>query len=527
MKEKNSFLQMVRFFQRSPTGNPGSPEYHAAFCHSLMTATSADAASIWQADAENQLHLVFSTDIPQDQVVDIILREGEGISGAAALSHESVSVVNAQKQTFHDLRIDERFGMRTYAMISAPILFEDHLFGVVNILSHHSDRFFPPEWKEWLSALAVMYAAALARAGKLIPYRFPSKIEMGGKEESPKVSEGKTAIVGISRAVQETLHLCLKAGQTDIPVLICGETGTGKELAAHRIHESSPGAQGPFLEVNCAALTETLLESELFGHVKGAFTGATHDRLGKFIAASGGTLFLDEIGEMSLVSQAKILRALEEKKVTPLGSEKTVHSDTRIIVATNKNLIEMIKEKRFREDLYYRICGFEINMPPLRERVEDIHLLALHFLKKAHSQQKRKHLHERPLRLSSDALELLMKFSWPGNVRQLEQALFAAAALCEGEEITPDYFPAWFHKALALDLKQPIPSPNTSHPPDIEPVLQKDDQFSKEEQTRYLEALNGTKYQGTGRWNVSAAARILNIPRETLAYRLKKIGLTQ
>ena len=120
-----------------------------------------------------------------------------------------------------------------------------------------------------------------------------------------------------------------------------------------------------------------------------------------------------------------------------------------------------------------------------------------------------------------------MKFSWPGNVRQLEQALFAAAALCEGEEITPDYFPAWFHKALALDLKQPIPSPNTSHPPDIEPVLQKDDQFSKEEQTRYLEALNGTKYQGTGRWNVSAAARILNIPRETLAYRLKKIGLTQ
>ena len=368
MKPSIPFLETVQFFQRSPAGIPGSPEYNAAFCHILAKSASADAASIWQVDTENQLHLVSSTDISQDKVTDITLRQGEGISGAAALSRQPVFVVNAQRQRLHDSRIDERFGLRTYAMVSAPILFEDHLFGVINILNHHSDKIFSPEWKEWLCALAVMYAAALAKVGKLIPYRALSKMEMGMQGKSPQFTEGKTVIVGISQAVQEALHLCLKAGETDIPVLIYGETGTGKELAARRIHEASPRAEGPFLEVNCAALSETLLESELFGHVKGAFTGATHDRLGKFMAASGGTLFLDEIGEMSVACQAKILRVLEEKKVTPLGSEKPVPSDTRIIAATNKNLMEMMREKKFREDLYYRLCGIEIMIPPLRER---------------------------------------------------------------------------------------------------------------------------------------------------------------
>lgn len=521
-----SFLETIRFFQRPPTGIPGSPEYNAAFCRILAESASADAASIWQVDTENQLHLVSSTDIPQDKVMDITLREGEGIGGAAALSRQPILVVNAQKQKLHDSRIDERFSLRTYAMVSAPILFEDHLFGVVNILNHHSDKIFPPEWKEWLCALAVMYAAALAKAGKLVPYRILSKMEMGMEGKSLQFAEGKTVIVGISQAVQEALHLCLKAGETDIPVLIYGKTGTGKELAARRIHEASARAQGPFLEVNCAALSETLLESELFGHVKGAFTGSTHDRLGKFMAASGGTLFLDEIGEMSVACQAKILRVLEEKKVTPLGSEKSVSSDTRIIAATNKNLMEMMNEKKFREDLYYRLCGIEIVIPPLCERVEDIHLLALHFLNKAHTQQKRKPPHERPLRLSPEALDLLMAYAWPGNVRQLEQALFAAAALCEGDEITPANLPAWLHKPVIPGLKEHPPSPSGSHHPDLEPGPEKDHRFLKnEERTRYLEALNATKYPGTGRWNVSAAARQLGIPRETLAYHLKKLGL--
>jgi DNA-binding NtrC family response regulator len=293
-------------------------------------------------------------------------------------------------------------------------------------------------------------------------------------------------------------------------------------LAAHRIHEESRRVQGPFLEINCAALSETLFESELFGHVKGAFTGASHDRLGKFAAASGGTLFLDEIAEMTVTSQAKILRVLEEKKVTPLGSEKALPADTRIIAATNKNLVELMKEKRLREDLYYRLCGIEIKMPPLRERVEDIPLLAIHFLNKASRQQKGKN----PPRLSSEALDMLMTFAWPGNVRQLEQALLAAMALCEGDEIVPGNFPAWFREAITSAGKQEITHLSTNPHLETKSRPEKDNRLLKDEdRRRYLEALQATKYQGTGRWNVSSAARQLGIPRETLTYHLKKLNI--
>jgi signal transduction protein with GAF and PtsI domain len=181
MKEKGPFLEVVRFFRSLPTAIPGSPEYNAAFCHLLAGAASADAASIWQLDAVSQLHLIASTDIPKEEANRITLRQGEGIAGAAALSRQTISVVNAQKEKGHDSRVDERFGLRTYAMISAPVIFEEHLFGVVNILSHHSDKLFSPAWQEWLSALAVLYGAALARAERLTPHRGTMKRETGGR----------------------------------------------------------------------------------------------------------------------------------------------------------------------------------------------------------------------------------------------------------------------------------------------------------------------------------------------------------
>ncbi len=519
MSEKTSFLDVIRFFQKLPAAIPGSPEYNAAFLHLLVQVASADAASIWQLDPENQLRLISGTDIPEDQAMNISLRRGEGISGAAALSRQTISVFNAQKETFHDPRVDDRYGRRTYAMISAPVIFEERLFGVVNILTYRFDKRFPPEWKEWLSAVAVLYGAALANKERPAGQGMPNA-EIGTGDSLP-YPEAKNGIVGISQPVQEALHLCLKAGRSDIPVLIYGETGTGKELAAHRIHEASRRAQGPFLEVNCAALSETLLESELFGHVKGAFTGANHDRLGKFAAASGGTLFLDEIGDMTVPSQAKILRVFEEKKVTPLGSEKTVPADTRIIAATNKNLLELVKEKKFREDLYYRLCGIEVRMPPLRERVEDIPLLAIYFLNKACAQQKKKN----PSSLSSEALELLVAFPWPGNVRQLEQALLAATALCEGGEIVPGNLPAWFREAVSSAREKGITGISQTSE-EKQPRLEKDDRLLKDEdRRRYLQALQETKYPGTGRWNISAAARQLGIPRETVTYHLKKLRL--
>jgi len=525
MEPKSGFLSLLEFFHLQQPGLPGSPEYNAAFCRILVKAASADQASIWQLDNQRYLHLIYSTDIPPDRILDITLREGEGIIGAAALSRQVIAVAEVRAHAQHDHRVDERFGYQTHSMVSAPILFGDILYGVVNILNHSSGRAFPYEWKDWLAAIGVIYAAALAGSGRLCSYEAPAKKDRDQKRQPARSFEGKTVIVGISGVVREALHLCLKAASANLPVLICGETGTGKELAARRIHEAGDRSHGPFLAVNCAALTETLLESELFGHVKGAFTGAIRDRQGKFVAASGGTLFLDEIGDMSKASQAKILRALEEKKVTPVGSEKAVPCDARIIAATNQILAQRVEKGKFREDLYYRLSGIEILMPPLRERVEDIYLLAAHFLQKAAAEGGEQKKLTRPLRLSKDALEMLITFTWPGNVRQLEQALLAAAAICEGEEIKPGDFPPWLQKAMKSDVKGPAPQSLISDQPDKPLAAHEPAEVPNEERARYLKALETTKYPGTGRWNLNAAARALNMPRKTLTYRLKKIKL--
>ena len=271
MEPKSEFLSLLEFFHHQQPGLPGSPEYNAAFCRILVKAASADQASIWQLDNQRYLHLVYSTDIPPDRILDITLREGEGIIGAAALSRQATAVAEVRAHAQHDRRVDERFGYQTHSMVSAPILFKDILYGVVNILNHSSGRAFPPEWKDWLSAIGVIYAAVLAGSGRLCSYAEPAKKDRDQKRQPARSFEGKTIIVGISGVVREALHVCLKAASASLPVLICGETGTGKELAARRIHEASDRARGPFLAVNCAALTETLLESELFGHVKGCF----------------------------------------------------------------------------------------------------------------------------------------------------------------------------------------------------------------------------------------------------------------
>jgi transcriptional regulator with GAF, ATPase, and Fis domain len=311
MEDKSCFSEILEFFQGKQVGVPGDPDYNAAFCHRLVTVASAEEGSIWRLDNKGQLHLVCSTDITQDQCFEFTLREGEGITGAAALSREAIAVSDAWVHPHHDRRADERLDFRTRSMVSAPILFGNVLYGVVNILNHTLGGPFPPEWVERLSAVGVMYGAALAGVDRLTPYGIDQKTGAPKKKKFFQYSESKTIIVGISPAIQKVLGLCLKAGKTDMPILILGETGTGKELAARRIHEASDRDRGPFMAVNCAAVTETLLESELFGHLKGAFTGATQDRQGKFVAASRGTLFLDEVGDLNLASQAKILRALE------------------------------------------------------------------------------------------------------------------------------------------------------------------------------------------------------------------------
>jgi two-component system response regulator AtoC len=243
-------------------------------------------------------------------------------------------------------------------------------------------------------------------------------------------------LVGASRAMEDVIRLIDRAGPTDSTVLILGESGTGKELIAEAIHERSARSARPLIKLNCAAIPETLLESELFGHEKGAFTGAFARKLGKFEQADGGTLLLDEIGDMTLSTQAKILRALQERELQRVGGGQTVKVDVRILASTNKNLERAVREGTFRDDLYFRLNVVSIQVPPLRERRDEIPELADHFLADANARLKRS-----ILRLAPDALAALMEYAWPGNVRELRNVIERAAVVNDGDVLALSSFP--------------------------------------------------------------------------------------
>jgi len=251
-----------------------------------------------------------------------------------------------------------------------------------------------------------------------------------------KKQHGVDSIVGKSPPMLALFELIHSVAPTQSTVLILGESGTGKELVARAIHTHSQRSEQPFVSINCSAFQETLLESELFGYLKGAFTGANTNKKGLFEYASRGTLFLDEIGEMSLPMQVKLLRALQERKIRPVGGNEEIDVDVRVIAASNRDLQQMVQAKQFREDLYYRISVFPLKVPPLRERPADISLLAFHFLKKF-DQQMGKSIRG----VTSESVRLMEMYPWPGNVRELENAVERAVALEKGAEITPASLP--------------------------------------------------------------------------------------
>ncbi|MDR2488005.1 MAG: sigma-54 dependent transcriptional regulator [Desulfovibrio sp.] len=243
-------------------------------------------------------------------------------------------------------------------------------------------------------------------------------------------------IIGKSQAMRRLLDMTASIAPSDATVLICGESGTGKELLAKLVHANSKKRKGPYVALNCAALTETLLESEMFGHEKGAFTGAEKRRDGRFLAASGGTIFLDEIGEMPMPMQAKLLRVIQEREIQRVGGDRTIRVDVRILAATNKNLGAEVAEGRFRQDLYYRLNVVSLALPALRERVEDIPILAAHFLRQYAAKN------EKTVKgFTPDAMDRLVKYCWPGNVRELENTVERAVVLLMGEYVSERELP--------------------------------------------------------------------------------------
>ena len=261
-------------------------------------------------------------------------------------------------------------------------------------------------------------------------------------------------IITRSPRIQAILKTAEKAAASAIPVLIEGESGVGKELIARAIHGSGERRSRPFVAINCGAIPDNLVESTLFGHEKGAFTGATERHAGKFVEASGGTLFLDEVGELPLAAQVKLLRALQEGEVDPVGGRKSVKVDVRVISASNRNLITAVKDGRFREDLFYRLHVFPITVPPLRERPEDIPDLVRHFLVRFNAEEGK-----RIRMVAADAMALLAHCPWPGNVRQLENAIFRAVVLAEGDEIGVNEFPQLAAQTVKAPPTEPAPAP--------------------------------------------------------------------
>jgi two-component system response regulator HydG len=322
------------------------------------------------------------------------------------------------------------------------------------------------------------------------------------RKEIRRRDEGsKDRPMGKARKFLEILELSETVAPTDSTILLSGESGTGKEVVAKYVHRLSRRSEGPFFSINCGALPESLLESELFGHVRGSFTGAVKDKLGLLVAAKGGTFFLDEIGEMSPSTQVKLLRALQEREVIPVGSTEAIAVDVRIIAATNKDLEEEIRLGSFRSDLYYRLNVIALHMPPLRDRGEDIPLLTRLFLDRAADPEKGLG----PFSPSEETMNALRIYDWPGNVRELENALERAVVVAEGTEILPEHLPERILSAPTPRLADDRPLPN----PPMEVI-----------ERAYIEWV--LRAEGG---NKSRAAEILGIDPSTLYRKLNRYGL--
>jgi transcriptional regulator with GAF, ATPase, and Fis domain len=392
-----------------------------------------------------------------------------------------------------------------------PLFHEDgSVYGAVRIIdtSAAGDRLnLDPDYLGLLQELIDVGASALSR----------SLVDAGliGRSRSPSRPEAPSGelVAGASPAFQKVMKVVRNYASTDYPVFIFGESGTGKELLAREIHQRSARRHKPFLIQNCSAIPDTLLESELFGYKKGAFTGADRDKVGLFEAADGGSLFLDEIGEMPFNLQAKLLRVLQEREIKPLGEAKTKTVDVRIITATNRDLHAAVRHKEFRQDLFYRLNVLPLRVPPLRERSEDVPLLARRFLKR-----EAEHMSLKPKIMSREALEFLMAYSWPGNIRELENLIKQLMVVVQFEVIELRDFPE--HFLADSRLAEAPPGPDAPSPATPGPDAAFDGMSWEEVERNYVVHLLEKH-----RWNVSGAAREARVNRSTFDSRLKRLGV--
>jgi Nif-specific regulatory protein len=389
----------------------------------------AGAASLLLLDEESgTLRFRTATGEKREELKSYRLKLGEGIAGWVAQTGKPLIVADPQSDDRFLEELGEKIDYLTTSLICVPLRIQDRVIGVLEVLNHLTGR-FSNEDLEHLELLAEQVSRAIQNA----------RLYSGERDEKHRLEqilEDRYQPIGNSQSFRGALEVALKAAPSKATVLLRGESGTGKEVIARTIHRASQRSGNPMISVNCAAISEGLLESELFGYERGAFTGAERLKKGKFELASGGTIFLDEIGNMSPSIQSKILRVLQEKEVDRVGGERPVPVDVRVVAATNSNLEKMIADGRFREDLFYRLNVIQIVLPPLRERREDIPLLIERFIHRYNAETKKN------IRgISQEALEVLLKYRFPGNVRELQNVIERAVVLEEEELIRPERLP--------------------------------------------------------------------------------------
>ncbi len=485
----------------------------------ICEVMDADRGTIYLVDRGKQE--LFSKVAHLPELKEIRLRVGQGLAGHVARTGEVTNVPTTNTDGRFYNKIDQQTGYRTESVIAAPMRDrKGAVIGVVQLLNKSSGA-FPKEDEDTLMKLAEQ--AALAVESTTL---YADLARAPAEGQKPLPIEGQfNLIVGESEELRSACKLTRRAANSEATVLIRGESGTGKELFARAIHVNSPRQSGPFIKVDCAALPEGLIENELFGHERGAYTGAEDRAEGKFDAAKGGTIFLDEIGELPLAVQGKLLRVLQDREFDRVGGTEPIKADVRVVAATNRDLEELVAQGSFRGDLYFRIKVVQIDLPALRKRGEkDIRRLALHF---ATAAAKR---HGRPLpNISEAALSRLARYPWPGNVRELENIIECAVVITEGAHIMADdltlpdrplslaslYEGSKLGAPIASAPAEPAVSSLPSTPPPTA-LVRTLDEVEREHILAMLERAEG---------NRTTAARLLGIGRNTLTRKLKKYGL--
>ena len=428
-------------------------------------------------------------------------RIGEGIIGRVVQSGRPVVVPRVSREPlFLDrTKVFQRSGRNELSYICVPIKAERRTVGALGAaLPYSRDRGYEQEM-QFFGVVGSIVGQAV-RVHNLVEAerkRLLDENRMLRRELTERYDIRN--VVGGSRAMQQVYEQVAQVAPSSTTVLLRGESGTGKELVAHALHYSSPRAKKPFVRVSCAALPETLIESELFGYEPGAFTDARSQKKGRFELAHGGTLFLDEVGELSPAIQIKLLRVLQEKEIERLGSVDSIRVDVRVVAATNKDLEEAVRRGEFREDLYYRLNVFGIYLPPLRERKTDIPLLADHFVEKYAADQGKD-----VRRIATSAIDLLMSYHWPGNVRELENCIERAVLVCEGGAIHAHHLP---------------PSLQTAEVSGTLPRQSLKDALAAHERDLVLDALK------SARGNRARAARLLHTTERIIGYAVRKHGI--